>query len=150
MKIKNFDVLKFCKICESQQERLFIEELAYSSHQIEESEILKKLKKHKNLKQICCIQINKTSLKHLLVEKFVLKFKFKTSSEFFKCVSNALILKLITLKDLQIVLDSNLLDNDNSEQCDVFPEEHQSISKAIHLISKQFPNFLQLLQCLPK
>ena len=114
MKIQHLELLKLCAFAETQQEKLYIESMAYDLIKKKiDSDILKNLKKIRNTVQQ---NINHKSIsKQIIIEKFVLKFQnhLKNLLEFYKLICNAIILKIITFKELQ-----NLSDKLNNDTCE--------------------------------
>ena len=134
MLLKHIEYLDYLRYCENRAQQVYVENLAIGLIR-PSSNILQSIQKISNKNETSVI--SKSSIKQIILEKFILLFPYN-KFQFLKIISNAIVLKFLTHKDLQIIFEQ--LENDNNVQYDTILKQYPTISKAILQVSKLCSN----------
>lgn len=141
MLVKHVELLDYLKYCENRAQEVYVENLALGYIKIpsNHANIIQSINKISNKKETNLM--SKSSVKQIILEKFILLFPYN-KFQFLKIISNAIVLKFLTHKDLQIIFEQ--IENDSNVQYETILKQYPTISKAILQVSKLYSN-LELL-----
>lgn len=135
MKIKNVDHVALLSRCTTRSQQLYAEKYILSSASLPKNvhQTIDSLRQeNEDIRDT-----NRSCVKQYILERFVMKCPYD-KKQFYLIINNAIIFKLIQIKDLQQMVQ--ILDSDSSVSCDEMLKGHQAMSKIILELSKSRPN----------
>ena len=135
MKIKNVDHVALLSRCTTRSQQVYAEKYILSSASLPKNvhQTIDSLRQqNEDIRDT-----NRSCVKQYILERFVMKCPYDDKKQFYLIINNAIIFKLIQIKDLQQMVQ--VLDSDSSVSCDEMLKGHQAMSKIILELSKSRP-----------
>ena len=135
MKIKNVDHVALLSSCTTRSQQVYVEKYILSSSASLPKNVHQTIdslrQENEDIRDT-----NRSCVKQYILERFVMKCPYD-KKQFYLIINNAIIFKLIQIKDLQQMVQ--VLDSDSSVSCDEMLKGHQAMSKIILELSKSRP-----------